>query len=195
MQRQSLTTIFIVALFIFLTVMTLSITHQPSSIADTNDSLYTFTMKTIDGAEKSLADYKGHVLLIVNTASECGYTPQYETLQKLYEKYESQGLRILAFPANNFGSQEPGTDAEIKKFCSTNYHVTFDLFSKISVKGDDQHPLYRFITHAPGVEGDVRWNFQKYIADKSGKLIAKISHKIDPLDASVTSIIETELSK
>src|SRR5437764_6859568 len=125
-----------------------------------------FTMKKNDGTPVKLDQYRGNVLMIVNTASKCGFTPQYAGLEKLYEKYKDRGLKILAFPANNFGAQEPGTDAEIKTFCTSRYNVTFDLFSKISVKGDDKAPLYRFLTQEekdPALNGEVKWNFKKYL--------------------------------
>jgi glutathione peroxidase len=121
-----------------------------------------FTMKNIDGKDVPLSTYKGNVLLIVNVASRCGFTPQYAGLEALYRKYREKGFVILGFPANNFLWQEPGTDAEIKTFCTTTYDVTFDLFSKISVKGDDQHPLYKFITSDAKFGGNVKWNFQKW---------------------------------
>jgi glutathione peroxidase len=149
-----------------------------------------FTMNTIDVKPKPLSSYKGKVLMIVNTASECGYTPQYETLEKLYQTYKAKGFQILAFPANNFGEQEPGTNAEIKTFCSTKYHTSFDLFEKISVKGNDQHPLYKYITQDSPFPGDVKWNFQKYLVDKSGTIVARYSSKIDPMSEEVRSEVE-----
>ena len=149
-----------------------------------------FTMNTIDGKPCKLSSYKGNVLMIVNTASECGYTPQYETLEKLYETYKDKGFRILAFPANNFGEQEQGTNTEIKKFCSTKYHTTFDLFEKISVKGNDQHPLYSYITKDSPFSGDVKWNFKKYLVDKSGKVVAKYLSKVDPMSEEVRKEVE-----
>jgi glutathione peroxidase len=161
-------------------------TAPPSSVLD-------FTMKNIDGKETPLSMYRGKVLLIVNVASECGFTPQYEGLEALYRRYKDRGFVILGFPANNFGAQEPGTDAEIKAFCSTKYDVTFDLFSKISVAGADQHPLYKFITSDPHVAGDVRWNFQKYLVDRKGVLVAKFLSRIEPLSDTLTTALETAL--
>ncbi len=152
-----------------------------------------FTMKNIDGEDVPLSKYKGKVLLIVNVASECGFTPQYKDLEVLYQKYGDQGFMILGFPANNFGAQEPGTDAEIKTFCSSTYGVTFDLFSKISVKGDDQHPLYKLITSDPTYGGDVKWNFQKYLVDRQGNLIGKYLSKVTPMSDEVTSAVEKAL--
>lgn len=147
--------------------------------------IYSFIMKTIDGEERPLSEYKGKVLMIVNVASKCGYTYQYEGLEKLYRAYKDRGFVILGFPANNFLWQEPGTDAEIKQFCKTNYGVTFAMFSKISVKGSDQHPLYRFLTNEPPVSGSVKWNFQKYLVDREGNVAAKFSPRTEPDDPEV----------
>jgi len=153
-------------------------------------SVLDFTMTTIDGKPQPLSSYKGKVLMIVNTASKCGFTPQYETLEKLYETYKDSGFRILAFPANNFGKQEPGTNSEIKDFCSTQFHTTFDLFEKISVKGDDQHPLYRYITKNSPYQGDIKWNFQKYLVDRNGNIVAKYLSAVDPMSKEVRSEVE-----
>ncbi len=158
-------------------------------------SIYDFTMKTIDGKEKSLADYKGEVLLVVNVASECGFTPQYKDLEEVFEKYKGKGFRILAFPANNFGAQEPGTDQEIKTFCESKYSVTFDLFSKISVKGDDQHALYRYITKDSPFPGDVKWNFQKYLVDKQGNIVAMFPSRVKPSDKTFVEKVESLLGQ
>ncbi len=159
-------------------------------------TVHEFKMKTIDGQEQSLSDYNGKVLLIVNVASECGYTPQYEGLQKLYEKYHDRGLVVMGFPANNFGAQEPGTDAQIKTFCSTKYHVTFPMFSKISVLGADIHPLYAYLTSqhndsAPA--GDVHWNFEKFLVGKDGKVIQRFKHRVPPDDPELIKAIENAL--
>ncbi len=168
-------------------------TGKDSSMQTT--SVLNFTMNSIDGKPKPLSAYKGRVFMIVNTASECGYTPQYETLQKLYEKYKDKGFQILAFPANNFGEQEPGSNAEIKTFCSTKYHTTFDLFEKISVKGKDQHPLYKYITTASGFDGDVKWNFQKYLVNKEGKIVRRYLSAIDPMSEEVLRDVDDLLKK
>lgn len=157
-------------------------------------TLYTFTMKRIDGKEEPLATYRGKVLMLVNVASKCGYTPQYKDLEAVYRKYRERGFEILAFPANNFGSQEPGTDDEIQRFCRTTYDVTFPLFSKISVKGDDQHPLYRYITRASPVPGEIRWNFQKYLVDRKGTIVAMFPSRIKPTDEEVIQLLEKLLS-
>jgi len=154
-----------------------------------------FTMNTIDGKPQHLSAYKGKVVMIINTASECGFTPQYETLEKLYETYKDKGFRVLAFPANNFGHQEPGTNAEIKTFCSTKYHTTFDIFSKISVKGGDQHPLYKYLTKDSSFPGDVKWNFQKYLVDRSGKIAARFMSPVDPMSAEVRQKVEELLAR
>jgi glutathione peroxidase len=155
------------------------------------EGVLSFTMETIDGAKKALAEYKGEVLLIVNTASRCGYTKQYKTLEQLYEKYKGKGLRVLAFPANNFGAQEPGTNAEIRDFCETTFGVSFDMFAKISVKGDDMHPLYRYLTTQAGFDGDIKWNFNKFVVDRTGKVVARFDSNVDPMSATMTELVET----
>lgn len=160
------------------------------------ESVYNFTMKDIDGKDVSLGKYKGKVMLIVNVASKCGNTPQYEGLQKLYDTYKDRGLAILGFPANNFGGQEPGTDPDIKQFCTLNYGVTFDMFSKISVKGKDQASLYQFLTTSksnPQFAGSVEWNFQKYLIDRSGKIVGRFAPGMDPLSEEITSAVEAAL--
>lgn len=157
-------------------------------------SIYDFTLKSIDGKDVSLAQYKGKVLLIVNVASRCGYTPQYKDLEALYSKYKERGFEVLGFPANNFGGQEPGSDEEIAVFCERNYGVTFDMFSKISVKGEDQHPLYRYITTAEPVAGEVRWNFQKYLVGRDGKLLEKYASSVKPLSEELASALERALA-
>ncbi len=177
-----------------LTVVTIELFAQPKEKPTVlSKGVHSFTMKTIDGKEKSLSEYRGSVLLVVNVASFCGYTPQYEDLEELYRKYKSQGFRILAFPANNFGQQEPGSDKEIKEFCETKYSVTFDLFSKISVKGEDQHPLYQYITKESPFPGEVKWNFQKYLVDKKGEIVAMFPSRVKPTDKGVLERIESLL--
>jgi len=162
--------------------------------ADT-DSVYNFSPTTIDGEETSLNQYNGKVLLIVNTASECGFTPQYEGLQALYEKYQDQGLIVLGFPANNFGGQEPGSDEEIKQFCTVNFDVSFPLFSKVSVKGEDQHPLFSYLTTAsnPDFTGEIKWNFEKFLIDKEGKLVRRFRSDTTPKSNSILKAIESTL--
>lgn len=163
-----------------------------------NDTLvHDFKVNNIDGNEINLADYKGKVLLIVNTASKCGFTPQYDDLQTLYKKYEAQGLVIIGFPANNFGAQEPGTDEEIKTFCLTKFDVEFPMMSKVSVKGDDIHPLFKELTTAEtaSFSGDINWNFEKFLIDKNGNLVERYRSRTKPLSEDITSAIEAELAK
>jgi len=155
-----------------------------------------YTLNSIDGKPAPLAQYKGKVVMIVNVASFCGFTPQYEGLEKIYEKYKDQGFVILGFPANNFGAQEPGTNEEIKTFCSRKYNVTFPMYSKISVKGEDKHPLYQFLTDKqanPSTGGEIQWNFTKFLVDRDGKVIARFESKVTPESADVTSAIEKAL--
>uniref|UniRef100_A0A7U3YFI7 Glutathione peroxidase n=2 Tax=Anoxybacillaceae TaxID=3120669 RepID=A0A7U3YFI7_GEOS0 len=146
-------------------------------------SIYEFTAKTIRGKEQSLADYKGKVLLIVNTASKCGFTPQYKELQELYEQYRERGLVVLSFPCNQFGNQEPGTEEEIERFCQVNYGVTFPIFAKVDVNGEQAHPLFRYLTEkAPGVFGTkaIKWNFTKFLIDRNGNVVARFAPQTKP---------------
>jgi glutathione peroxidase len=146
-------------------------------------SIYDFRVKTIRGEEQSLADYKGKVLLIVNTASKCGFTPQYKELQELYEQYRDCGFVVLGFPCNQFGNQEPGTEEEIEQFCQVNYGVTFPMFAKIDVKGEHAHPLFRYLTEkAPGVFGTkvIKWNFTKFLVDRNGNVVARFAPQTKP---------------
>ena len=155
-----------------------------------------FTLNSIDGKPAPLSQYQGKVVLIVNVASRCGFTPQYAGLEKIYEKYKDRGFVILGFPANNFGGQEPGTNEEIKTFCSSKYSVTFPIYSKISVKGADIHPLYQFLTDKqanPKTGGDIQWNFTKFLVGKDGKVIARFESAVTPESADVTSAIERAL--
>lgn len=159
-------------------------------------SIYDIPLKTINGKPATLGEYKGKVLLIVNVASQCGYTPQYEGLQKIYQQYQSQGLVVLGFPANNFGGQEPGTEAEIKEFCSLKYNVTFPMFAKLSAKGADIHPLYKFLTDKetnPNFAGEIKWNFNKFLIDKNGNPIARFDSSDKPESPKVVQAIEQAL--
>jgi len=161
-------------------------------------SIYDFTMKDIDGKEVKLDSYKGKVLLIVNTASKCGYTPQYEGLEKIYDKYKEQGFEVLGFPANNFMGQEPGTEEEIKEFCTLKYDVSFPMFSKISVKGADQHPLYTFLTNPktnPNSSGEITWNFNKFLIDRNGNIVVRFGTKETPESENITQAIEKYLKE
>lgn len=167
----------------------------PIVMAAKTASIYDFTLDDIDGKPLPLSRFKGKVLLVVNTASFCGNTPQYSDLESMYEKYKTKGLEILAFPANNFGQQEPGTNDEIKSFCYTKYSLTFPLFSKISVKGSDKHPLYQYLTEQSPFPGEVEWNFQKYLVDRSGNIIAKYHHRTKPLADQIVQDIEKALGQ
>ena len=161
-------------------------------------SVYDFTLKDIDGNDVKLDKYKGSVLMVVNTASRCGYTPQYEGLQKIYEKYKDRGFVVLGFPANNFMGQEPGTEKEIKEFCTLKYNVTFPMFSKISVTGSDQHPLYGYLTNKktnPEFGGDISWNFNKFLIGRDGQIVGRFGSKDKPEDPNVTALIENSLDK
>jgi len=159
-------------------------------------SVLDFTLKNIDGKDANLSDYRGKVLLLVNVASKCGYTPQYEGLQAIHAKYRDQGLVVMGIPANNFGGQEPGTNEEIKQFCTLKYNVNFPMFAKISVKGADIHPLYKFLTSKetnPEFGGDISWNFNKFLVDRNGKIIARFETKEKPEGEKVTQAIEKAL--
>lgn len=167
------------------------------TLAFAGKSVLDYKLKTIDGQEQSLSLYKGKVMLLVNVASKCGLTPQYAALQALYSRYESQGLVILGFPANTFKGQEPGSHAEIKEFCSMNYGVTFPLFEKISVLGDDIHPLYRFLTDVktnPDYSGEIKWNFTKFLVGRDGRILARFEPKTKPDSDEVIAAIEKALA-
>jgi glutathione peroxidase len=156
-------------------------------------TLHDFKVTAIDGKEFDMASLKGKKVMIVNTASECGFTPQYADLQKLYETYGGEKFTIIAFPANNFGGQEPGSNEEIASFCRKNYGVTFPVMSKISVKGDDEHPLYQWLTtkELNGVsDNEVKWNFTKFLIDENGKLVKMLSYKEDPMSETVINWIK-----
>ena len=157
-----------------------------------------FTMKNIDGKEVDLSDYQGKVILIVNVASQCGLTPQYEGLQELYEKYDDKGLVVLGFPCNQFGRQEPGSNAEIKAFCSDNYSVSFPMFSKIEVNGTEQADLYKHLTGLdlkPAGKGNIKWNFEKFVIDRDGDVVARFSPGTRPSDAKLLKTIEASLGQ
>jgi glutathione peroxidase len=163
---------------------------QPASPLD-------FTVKDIDEKDVNLSDYKGKVVLIVNVASKCGFTPQYTALEKLYMDHKDEGFVIIGFPANNFHSQEPGTDEEIKQFCSSKYSVTFPLMSKISVKGDDKAPLYKFLTEDPtagAFKGEITWNFNKFLIDRNGNVMARFASPTKPSDPTLVAAVEQALA-
>ena len=154
-----------------------------------------FKMKAIDGKEVDLSQYQGKVVLFVNVASKCGYTPQYKGLEALYEKYSKDGLVIIGVPANEFGGQEPGTDAEISEFCSSNYGVKFPMLSKVVVKGEGITPLYKYLTQDAGekFKGDIGWNFEKFLVNRKGEVVARYPSKVKPEDQRLVSAVETEL--
>ena len=159
-------------------------------------SVYDFTLNSIDGQPAPLAAYKGKVLLLVNVASKCGFTPQYKELEAVYEKYKDRGLVIIGFPANNFMGQEPGTNAEIKDFCSRTYNVSFPMYSKISVLGDDKAPLYQWLTDKtanPSTAGEIKWNFTKFLVGRDGKVITRFETKVKPDAPEVISAIDAAL--
>lgn len=179
--------------------------------------LYNFGVQTIEGQETTLEKYEGEVLLIVNVASKCGFTPQYTSLEKVYEQFHDQGFEVLGFPANDFGAQEPGTEQEIQQFCSLNYNVKFPLFSKIAVKGSEQHPLYNYLTSVQPVadnreggnfkqalashgitsekERDISWNFEKFLVNRHGEVVGRFAPDVVPDDPMLLEVIKTELAK
>jgi glutathione peroxidase len=160
-------------------------------------SIYEFTLPSIDGKPLPLANFKGKVVLVVNVASRCGFTPQYSALESTYEKYKDQGFVILGFPANNFGSQEPGTNQEIKTFCQTKYSVTFPMYAKVSVKGDDQTPLYAYLTTKanPALAGDIKWNFTKFLVDRNGNVVKRFEPDVTPDSPEVIAAIQQALKQ
>jgi glutathione peroxidase len=159
--------------------------------ASAAESIHEFTLKAIDGQPMALKSLSGKVVLVVNVASRCGFTPQYAGLEALYQKYKERGLVIVGVPANNFGGQEPGSDAEIQQFCSRTYNVTFPMLSKVSVKGDDMTPLYHYLTAAQG--GEVKWNFTKFLVSKDGKAISRFEPKVKPDAPELAAAIEAAL--
>ena len=162
------------------------------------ESIYSFTPSAIDGKPSPLAAFKGKVMLVVNVASKCGYTPQYKELESMFEEYKGRGFVIVGFPANNFGGQEPGTNEEIQAFCSRTYNVSFPMMSKISVKGDDQAPLYKYLTSPaanPATVGDIKWNFTKFLVDRNGNVVARFESPVKPDSPEVVEAIEKLLKQ
>ncbi len=156
------------------------------------------TVTAIDGSKVNMGRYQGQVLMIVNTASKCGNTPQYADLERIYRKYRDQGFVVLGFPANNFGGQEPGSNEEIQRFCTSEYNVSFPMFSKISVKGEDKHPLYQRLTDPkknPGFSGEIEWNFAKFLVNRKGEVVARFPARQKPTEPEVIAAIERELAK
>jgi len=165
---------------------------------DDHECALDFKAKTIDGETVDLEDYEGNVVLIVNVASKCGLTPQYAGLQKLYQEYEKKGFVVLGFPCNQFASQEPGSEADIKQFCSTKYSVSFPMFSKVDVNGDDAAPIYKYLTAKdvkPKGKGRVSWNFEKFLIDREGNLVNRFEPKTKPNAGELVKAIESELAK
>jgi len=180
---------FVALLFLFSTVFAATTTPK---------GVYDFTLDSIDGSPVSLSSYKGKVLMLVNVASKCGYTPQYTALESTYEKYRDRGLVIVGIPANNFGGQEPGTNQEIKTFCTRNFKVSFPMMSKVSVKGDDTTPLYKYLTDKsanPKTGGEIKWNFTKFLVDRNGNIVARFEPEVTPDSAQVSAAIEQALGK
>jgi glutathione peroxidase len=182
------------ALLIWAPLTIVSAGEPPSTPA----SILDFHVKDIDGKDLALGKFKGKVLLIVNTASQCGFTPQYKELEAVYQKYKGESFEVLAFPANDFGKQEPGSNEQIKEFCSNNYKVTFPLFSKIAVDGDAIHPLYAYLTDRstdPKCGGKIRWNFTKFLVNRKGEVVARFEPLDKPSSAKVTGAIEKALAE
>lgn len=173
-------------------ILTILITVLFSGMANINDSIYDFNLADIDGNKMSLEQFEGKVLLLVNVASKCGYTPQYEGLQAIYEEYSDDGLVIIGFPANNFAGQEPGTEEDIKQFCTLNYGVTFPMTEKVSVVGDDQAALFSYLTSQPNkdFEGDIKWNFEKFLIDREGNLQRRFRSSVKPESEELVSAIK-----
>lgn len=158
-------------------------------------SIYDFSLNRIDGTPQSLGEYRGKVVLLVNVASKCGYTPQYEGLEALYDRYRGRGLVVLGFPANDFGAQEPGSNTEIAEFCRATWSVRFPMFEKIHVKGEAQHPLYAWLTSRPDpIGGEIDWNFQKFLVDRDGNVVERLAPRIEPQDPAVIGTIESLLA-
>lgn len=177
-------------------VITLAASMSHAADAEKRQSALDFKMKTIDGETVDLEKYRGKVVLVVNVASECGLTPQYEGLQALYEKYQKKDFVVLGFPSNQFGEQEPGSDAQIKQFCTTKYDVGFPMFSKIEVNGEDAAPLYQYLTAQdvqPVGDGEISWNFEKFLLDRDGKVVARFSPPTTPDAPELIKAIEAEL--
>jgi glutathione peroxidase len=189
--------IFSTMLFMASAIVTnLTAAKTPGKVTEIPDSFKNIVVKDMNGKEVKLSDYEGKVLLIVNVASRCGYTPQYKELEAIYEKYKDKGLEILGFPCNDFGGQEPGTNEEIKQFCTLNYNVSFKLFDKIKVLGDEKSPLYSFLINNPAVEkGDVKWNFEKFLIDKKGNPVVRFRSKVKPDSDEMIKAIEAQLAK
>jgi len=184
--------------FILASILFLVPSNATKNISEVkmNNNISKLSVKDIDGKIVNLSDYQGKVLLIVNVASYCGYTKQYSGLEEIYKKYKDKGFEILAFPCNQFGQQEPGTNEEIKSFCSSKFDVTFKLFDKVDVNGKDQSPLYSILTNNETTgKADIKWNFEKFLIDKNGNVVSRYASKVEPESKELTSAIENELKK
>jgi glutathione peroxidase len=187
---------YLIGLIFIILLIPVGMNAQEKTGAKLKNNVKDIVVKDIDGKDVKLSDYQGKVLLIVNTASECGATPQYKDLQQLYEIYKEKGFEVLAFPSNDFGNQEPGTNEEIKEFCTGNYGVTFKLFDKIKVLGKDKSQLYQRLTNNDITgNSDVKWNFEKFIIAKDGTIAGRLPTKVNPMHESMFEIIERELKK
>ncbi len=194
--------ILILSMIVFAVIVILSVkvfaqisVETTRSASGNAGNIFSFTMKNIDEENVSLSDFKGKAILIVNTASKCGYTPQYTGLEELYQQYKDRGFVVLAFPANNFMGQEPGTDKEIKNFCLLKYKTTFPIFAKISVKGEDIHPLYQYLTTQSGFNGPIKWNFNKFLVTPDGNVVARFDSQVKPKDPQIILALEKILPK
>lgn len=194
----------VIFLLVLLSAITSIIVFSNSAVSknhqlpgdEVKNNISDITVLDMNNKEVKMSDYKGKVLLIVNVASKCGYTKQYKGLQEIYERYNDQGFEILAFPCNQFGGQEPGTNEQIAEFCSANFGVTFRLFDKIEVNGPNRSPLYERLTNNSVVEnGDIKWNFEKFLIAKNGDVVARYSSKVDPTSSTLISALEAELAK
>lgn len=175
----------------------ISLLFLGAALIGAQKNVFDYTLSTIDGQPAPLSAYKGKVVMLVNVASRCGFTPQYTALEAIYEKYKDRGFVIVGIPANNFGAQEPGTNQEIKTFCQSKYNVTFPMMSKVSVKGDDKTPLYQYLTDKsanPKMGGEIQWNFTKFLVGPNGQVIARFEPKLTPDSPEVTSAIESALA-
>ncbi len=179
----------------FLRTLTITLSLMTTSLFAADAPLYSIPLKDIDGKDASLKSYAGKAILVVNVASQCGYTRQYSGLEALWKKYKDQGLVVLGFPCNDFGSQEPGTPTEIKAFCSSNFAVTFPLFDKLHVKGAEQHPLYGALTGSTSpVPGPVKWNFGKFLIGRDGRILSRYDSSVEPDSEELTKAVETALA-
>lgn len=180
-----------------LSTLLIALTLMAIRTVDNPDKFHDFEMRDIRGRAVELSTFSGNVVVVVNTASKCGFTPQYAELQKVYDQYKDRGLVILGFPANEFGGQEPGTDEDIAEFCEVNYGVTFPMFSKTVVRGDGIHPLFKYLTTAENQDftGNINWNFEKFVIDKEGNLVRRFRSRTNPTDAEFLQAIETLLKK